>query len=153
MLKPWEIPSRRRRIVPEAARELLRAFWLVRFRPFDSYAPCLGSAHPGRFSGDDLQGCPDGLDDIRWSIEGISRASGGVFTCLMQAMAGRAMLGRRGIGCTIVLGVTPDGMSGVLEANGVAAHAWLYVGHCVVLGGEAGKGFVPLTSFHSDGTR
>ncbi|WP_430736732.1 lasso peptide biosynthesis protein [Roseicyclus salinarum] len=44
------------------------------------------------------------LRDVRWAIEAVNRTVGGRFTCLMLGMAGKAMLNRRGIANTLVLG-------------------------------------------------
>jgi len=139
----------RRRLVLEASKELLRAWWLVRFREFRTYAGALGEAHPASFTSEFSHDDVALLRDIRWAIAAINRTVGGRFTCLMQAMAGKAMLNRRGVENTLILGAKLKRD----EAEGgdapMAAHAWLRVGRVVLLGGEASVGYVPVTSYHS----
>lgn len=141
--------SARRRLVVEACRELARAWWLVRFREFRSYAGELGQAHPASFT---TEFTPDDarlLRDIRWAIDAINRTVGGRFTCLMQAMAGKAMLNRRGVENTLILGAKLKRDAAESGDAPMAAHAWLKVGRLVLLGGEASVGYVPVTSYHS----
>jgi hypothetical protein len=141
--------SHRRRLVREAAVELLRAWWLVRFREFRSYAPELGDPRPGSFETEVLHEDIQFLRDVRWAIEAINRTVGGRFTCLMQAMAGKAMLNRRGVANTLILGAKINRGKPEPGADPIAAHAWLRAGPVVLLGGEASVGFVPVTSYHS----
>lgn len=143
-------PRARRRLVAEAARELIRAWWLVRFREFRSYAGRLGAAHPAGFSTEFALDDTATLRDIRWAVEAINRTVGGRFTCLMQAMAGKAMLNRRGVENTLVLGAKLKRDETESGDAPMAAHAWLRVGRVVLLGGEASIGYVPVTSYHSD---
>ena len=58
-------------------------------------------------------------------------------TCLVQAIAGRLLLRRRGIAATIRFGVAHG------EA-GLSAHAWLIVGDQILLGGAVASDFQPL---------
>ncbi|MEM9474838.1 MAG: lasso peptide biosynthesis B2 protein [Pseudomonadota bacterium] len=140
----------RRQLVIEACRELLRAWWLVQFREFRIYAGELGEAHPAdlvtEFTHDDARL----LRDIRWAIDAINRTVGGRFTCLMQAMAGKVILNRRGVENTLVLGAKLKRDHTKAGDAPIAAHAWLKVGRLVLLGGEASVGYVPVTSYHSD---
>ncbi|MEI7606656.1 MAG: lasso peptide biosynthesis B2 protein [Rhodospirillaceae bacterium] len=57
-------------------------------------------------------------------------------TCLAQALAGRIMLGRRGVGSSIHFGVS--------NTDGFAAHAWLIAGGEAVTGTEIAGCFVPI---------
>lgn len=140
----------RRKLVVEAGGELVRAWWLVRFYEFRRYAGELGEPHPGVFLTETLHNDTSFLRDVRWAIQALNRTAGGRFTCLMQAMAGKAMLNRRGVANTLILGAKlkrgEDGMDG----DAMAAHAWLRAGPVVLLGGEASVGFVPVTSYHSN---
>ena len=142
-------PARRRRLVAEALRELLRAWWTVRFKPFRSYAGDLGRAHAGAHSTTDLHGDLELLRDVKWAIGAVNRTFFGRFTCLMQGMAGKAMLNRRGVENTLILGAKLNREGEGPDAEGMAAHAWLNVGPVVLLGGEAMAGYVPVTSYHS----
>jgi len=144
-------PSRRKRLVVEAVTGLVKAWWLVRFRPFREYAGRLGAAHPGEFHGA-APGDLAVLRDVRWAIDAVNRSAGGRFTCLMQGMAGKAMLDRRNAENTLVLGAKLGGRD-LAADEGMAAHAWLRVGPVIVLGGDARAGFAPITSYHSPGGR
>lgn len=141
-------PAPRQRLVVEALGQLLRAWWLVRFRQFSAYAAELGVAHPGEYAG---KGASDLelLRDIRWAVEAVNRSVGGRFTCLMQGMAGKAMLNRRGAPNSLVLGAKMGGRSDADATDGMVAHAWLRSGPVVLLGGEVRGGFAPITSYYS----
>ena len=67
----------------------------------------------------------------------------------MPAMAGKAMLNRRGVENTLVLGAKLKRDEADVGDAPMAAHAWLKVGRMILLGGEASVGFVPVTSYHS----
>lgn len=58
--------------------------------------------------------------------------------CLVQALAAKRWLGRRGIKSTLTLGVAKDPQS-TFEA-----HAWLTAGDRIVTGGDI-SGYVPLS--------
>lgn len=60
-------------------------------------------------------------------------------TCLVQALAGRFMLMRRGVASTLVLGVARQNGS-------IQAHAWLVCDGAVCGGAESGR-FQPIASF------
>lgn len=142
-------PRKRRRLVVEAVKELLRAWWLVRFREFRSYAHILGDPHPGAFATHEMLADPTLLKDVRWSIAAVNRTVGGRFTCLMQGMAGKSMLNKRGVANTLILGAKLTRGDQAPEGEEMAAHAWLRTGPVVLLGEEASSGFVPVTSYHS----
>lgn len=137
----------RRALARVAAVELVRAWALVRFRPFATYVSRLGTA----MSGDpewDWDGDPRVLVDIRWAVRRWSRASGGHFTCLMQAMAVQALLARQGVSSAVVLGVKP-GRAGADPT----AHAWLRVGQWVIVGGEERDGHLAVASYSRSARR
>lgn len=65
-------------------------------------------------------------------------------TCLMQALAGAAMLRRRRVGATVHLGVARDDASDA----GLAAHAWLRAGDLTLTGGAESDRFSPVAAYH-----
>jgi hypothetical protein len=69
------------------------------------------------------------LAEVGWSVAAAARAVPGA-SCLTQALAGQALLARRGIGSRIEVSL-PDG------AGGFRPHAWLIAGDVVILGGTA----------------
>lgn len=89
------------------------------------------------------------LGEVRWALQRINVLAGGRFTCLMLGIAAKRMLSRRGLANTLVLGVRPDKGAG---EDPFGAHAWLRVGHYVVMGLEEREGHIPVTSYHSKPT-
>lgn len=63
-------------------------------------------------------------------------------TCLVRAMAGRAMLAWRGTPSTLVIGVDSDGTT-------ISAHAWLVTADGCVCGGREASRFRPLAAIRS----
>lgn len=61
-------------------------------------------------------------------------------SCLVRALAARALLRRRGIACVLHFGVGRDD-------DGFKAHAWLEAGGGHVCGGREAVGLVPLAGF------
>jgi len=59
-------------------------------------------------------------------------------TCLVQSLAGRALLERQGRSCRLHLGVKKP------EDKPFAAHAWLECEGRIVLGDAEADGFTPL---------
>jgi hypothetical protein len=78
---------------------------------------------------------------VAWALERIRRRAPWSGRCLARALAGRHMLRRRGVACTLHLGVAKDG------AAQIEAHAWLSSGDFVVAGGEDLGRFTLLATF------
>jgi hypothetical protein len=64
-------------------------------------------------------------------------------TCLVRALAGRAMLRRRRIAHVVHFGVAQ-------QDGNFSAHAWLTAGGGTVTGGREAIGFVPIARLPSD---
>ena len=78
---------------------------------------------------------------VSWAVRNAARNVPWKSLCLVQAMAAKAMLARRGCGSACHIGATFD-------PNGkVIGHAWLSVGGKVILGGEESAGMSPLVRF------
>lgn len=77
---------------------------------------------------------------VRLAIFRARRRSPWKAACLAQAMAGRMMLGRRGVPSTIHFGVS--------NADGFAAHAWLTAAGEAVTGTENADRFQPIARIH-----
>lgn len=75
---------------------------------------------------------------VQWAVSAAARHSIIEFVCFPQALAGYAMLRRRGVTSTIVYGVNRS------EHGELTAHTWLTAGERVLLGGEAAPEFTPL---------
>lgn len=151
MLRRWRSLMRltpgRRALFAEALVNLSHAWFLVRTRPFDSWSHRLGTSMAADAAPAAYPPMPV-LRDVRWAARKVNRMFGGRFTCLMMAMAGKAMLNRRHVPNDLVLGVRlqRDASS---AANPIAAHAWLCVGDIVLLGDEERPGHVPIASYRS----
>jgi hypothetical protein len=78
--------------------------------------------------------------EVRWAVQGVAHYLPGRWTCLIMAMAAWYMLARRGLSCTLYLGVR--------HAEGrVQAHAWLRCGSMYVTGGEGRERFTVIACF------
>lgn len=130
-----------------AAAELLRAWYLVRFRKFRTYSGTLGEIRAGEFV-DEAHSVAalQKLRDVRWALRQLNGLVRGRLTCLMLAIAGKRLLDRRGLANTLVLGVRPDKGSG---KEPMGAHAWLLVGRYVVIGLEEKADHIPVASYYS----
>jgi hypothetical protein len=78
-------------------------------------------------------------DDVSWAIRVISFRLPGRNTCLAQALAAAAMLHRRGIPCTLNLGVARN--------RTLTAHAWLLCDNVVLTGASSRDQFKPISAF------
>lgn len=126
-------------------------FWanfLVSRFEFRKYSDRLGDPHPGEFTTEKPEDM-DLLNDVRWAVESVNSTFGGRFTCLMKGMAGKSMLNRRGVSNSLVLGAKLKREIDKENNESMAAHAWLYAGPVILLGGQERPGFLPVTSYYS----
>lgn len=79
------------------------------------------------------------LKDIKWALRNADRLAFWKNRCLVQSIAGRWMLQRRGIGSRIYFGVRHD------SNRKITAHAWLKVGEIEVV--EEGSACEELINF------
>jgi hypothetical protein len=75
---------------------------------------------------------------VQWAVSAAARHSVVEFVCFPQALAGYAMLRRRGVPSTLMYGVARS-----VEGE-LLAHTWLMVGDEIVLGGEAAQKFTAI---------
>jgi hypothetical protein len=78
--------------------------------------------------------------NIGWAVRTVAARTHGSATCLVQTLAGAAMLRRRGIPCTLSLGIARN-------VNGITAHAWLGCGNVILTGGAGHERFTLISSF------
>ncbi len=69
------------------------------------------------------------LPGIAWAVNAVAGRLPFQTSCLVQSLAGEAMLRRRGIACELRFGVQPPARQGTLSA-----HSWIEHGGAVVLG-------------------
>lgn len=79
--------------------------------------------------------------DVALAVARASRRVPWKARCLVQAMAGKQMLNRRGIDTTLYLGLAKN------ANQSLQAHAWLRCGHKIILGGGGLKKFAIVSTF------
>jgi len=99
--------------------------------PFKKIAPGLG-IYMKETAEKDQSEHREVLRLIHQTIRRLSRRTPWESACLVQAMAAKRMLNRRGIGCTIYFGITKDEK----KEKGLTAHAWLRSGNTMVTGAK-----------------
>lgn len=118
----------------------------VKLVPFRYWSRFLGEKAAAD-SFEETPDCPETVREVSLAIRRVNCVFCGRFTCLMEATAGKALLNRRGIPNTLVLGAR----AARAESSAVTmeAHAWLKCGSSILLGGEAHDRFTAVAQFHS----
>ena len=80
----------------------------------------------------------DIVREVGWAVRAAAPKTPWKSACLAQALAGKWMLGRRGLHVTIRLGVAKDA-----DGN-LQAHAWLCAGDTILTGGAQVRRFESL---------
>jgi len=75
---------------------------------------------------------------VQWAVSAVARHSPVEFVCFPQALAGYAMLRRRGVLGTLVYGVARS------PGGELVAHTWLMSGEQMLLGGDAAPEFTEI---------
>jgi hypothetical protein len=129
------------RLLIEAGFFLALARASIRFLPFRRAVLIFGLEECRSARADDT---PAPVEAARsaWAVNAVATRipSGG--TCLAQALAGSAMLGRRGITSTIHLGVAK-----VPDSERLCAHAWLRCGDGMLTGSAGSRSFTQVAVF------
>lgn len=107
--------------------------------PFRAITPFLGQAG-AESREEETAALEHTIRKVAWALGAAGRRTPWASTCLAMALAGRAMLHRRGLSSTLTLGLAP----------GLAAHAWLRCGAIMVSGGEEATTFTPVAHFADD---
>jgi hypothetical protein len=117
------------------------ALWVVPFHRVGRYLDTHGPA-TAPTGGATALGAEDFHVHTREVARAIARGSRLVphATCLVQAIAAKAMLSRAGCAAIVWIGVARP-------QEGFEAHAWVESGGEIVIGKHANKQYVPLTSF------
>ena len=125
-----------RLLLLEAAGWLAVSRLAVLLLPFRRIAPRLGQ----HMIESDFESSDDALSrNIGWAVEAAARHVPWQAVCLPQAMAAKAMLRRRGIDCTLYLGVVTD--------EELKAHAWLRAGSRIITGREGFRSHTVVSTF------
>lgn len=124
-------------------------FWLVVARlaililPFRWIAPVLGRQMALSVKESGLAPI-ELLDHISWAVTTASRHLPWDRMCLVQAMAGKAMLKVRGLPSTLYLGLAKNG------ETQLQAHAWLRYGERILTGWQGMGGYTVIANFAED---
>lgn len=113
------------------------AIWIV---PFRRIASVLGRP---------MSESPGGVESRRefharqvgWAVRAVARRTPWKNNCLVQALAAKIMLRRRGIASTVYLGVAKE------SGKELNAHAWLRSGDVILTGKRKSGEFTVLSTF------
>jgi len=108
--------------------------------PFRWIAPFLGR-HMASSDENDKHGEKQTVISVARAILTMSRHLPWESKCLVQAISGKMMLGRRQIPSTLYLGVAKE------ENGDLNAHAWLRAGDIILLGGGGLDRFTVVSTF------
>jgi hypothetical protein len=138
-VRTLRLPAPGRWLRIEAVVQLTRASVELRLLPSPRIARLHGAQQPVR--ADEHVPGDRSVEAARIgrTVAGVSRRLPWHPTCLRQALAARRMLRRRGIACTLHLGVA--------NASLIEAHAWVTVDGEPVVGRPGLERFVPLVAF------
>lgn len=114
--------------------------------PFRTLAPLLGR-HMAESPAEENAVTLEAARRVGQAVETVSRHTPWDSKCLVQAIAGKIMLRRRGIGSTLYLGVDRD------DNRGLVAHAWLRCGEAFLTGGRGRELYTVVGKFADDGAR
>lgn len=123
LLARWRrLPPGRRRLLAEAAAELVRARLMLRLRPFQRIVE--GAARPLAAAADPLSG-----EQIASEVETAARHLPWTPVCFDLGLAVQRMLRRRGRDAILHYGIGHDGPN-------LVAHVWVSLDGTTLIGGE-----------------
>ena len=140
----WQFPCSEHLLFIEAALWLGIAKLLLLLIPFRWVAPFLGrhmAVSPAMIDQDSR----DCKECISLAVQRATRYLPWECKCLVQAMAGKAMLKCRGIKSTLYLGVAKD------NDQNLTSHAWLRSGTMVITGAQGMSQFKIISTFAEEG--
>ena len=112
----------------------------LKFTEFKKVAPHLGE-HMKKHTDEQTGHCLSEAKKVRWAVSIMSKYTPWESKCLVQAMAARIMLKRRGIKSTVYLGVARD------EKGEMIAHAWLESCGFILTGAKGSDKFTVVSIF------
>jgi hypothetical protein len=136
------LTAQERWLLWEAACTLALARGAVLTIPFRTIAARLGMTHTKAHR--DLSASQEALaQQISWSVRALARYTPWDSNCLAQAIAARFMLRRRGIPCTLFLGVA----KATFQPARLEAHAWVTCGNTVLTGAPGHERFTVIATY------
>jgi hypothetical protein len=137
----WQLPWADRWLLVEAACWLSMARLAILLLPFCRIAPFLGRHMAESPQADRLPGQGAQVRRLGWAVKTMSRHMPWECTCLVQALAGKMLLRRRGFPSTLYLGVARE------ADMTLAAHAWLRCGSVILTGASGHHQFKVVATF------
>jgi hypothetical protein len=137
----WAIARERWQSLLEALVWLAWSGIQVRYVPFKRWAPQLGASMQ-ETRPDATPGTERAVRDVRLAVRLVAARLPWSSSCLVRAIAARRMLCRRGLACTLYLGLNRQGRP-------LQAHAWLRSGHLYVTGQREAAAFSVVAYFGS----
>ena len=138
------LPARHKRLLVEAGLALGRARFLLTRRPFKRLVPGPESRDgPGAATGPDA-GTLATLQEISLALRRAARYTPWQSACLVQALAARHMMQKRGIPGALSMAAALDGAG---QPDKMSAHAWVKCGSHFVTGEEGHERYTVLSTF------
>ena len=128
-------------LLAEAAAWQVAAWAAVRVVPFRRWAGRLGALDEETAPAAD-PAASEAVERVGWAVSATSRWLPWRATCLMEAVAAKKLLERRGLPSTLYLGV-----ASVYPEMDLEAHAWLRCGTAIVTGDGERQRFTAVTTF------
>lgn len=132
------LPSQRRACLAEALLAVNVARVAVRLLPFRWVAACMGE-HMAESATEMTGPARETATRVAWAVHKVARRVALPANCLPQAVAAKFMLRRRGVACTLYLGV--------LGVENLRAHAWVRAGDVIVTGRRGMLGYTVVSTF------
>lgn len=111
--------------------------WLILHKPFAHIACRIGTLQRETPEEEPTKA----VWEVKKIIEMVAKRMPWECTCLVRALTAKKMLNRRGLRCTLYMGVATD------PTGGLEAHAWLRCGKVYVTGGDGGKRYTVTTIY------
>lgn len=138
--------GRRRQLL--LAEALLCLGWarIMKALPFSKVAPTLGH-HMEETGAQPNPAHMSALKQVAYAVHLMSRHTWWESRCLVKAIAAMRMLERRGISCTLYMGMARE------ETGRLVAHAWLRSGPYYITGAEEKERYTCVATFarHAEG--
>lgn len=110
----------------------------IRYRPFQKIAPGIGKL---QYETTCKKVNNRAVAEVKWTVAAVCLRTPWESKCLVRALTAKKMLNRRGLPCTLYMGVQPDRQAGMV------AHAWLRCGSTFVTGGNGAGNYAVTTIF------
>lgn len=138
ILKFIRLPLRVKRMLPEAVLYSAYYRYQILYHPFSRLASRIGEA---QYETDYKKVEKPAVKEVKWAVAAVCLRTPWESKCLVRALTAKRMLNRRGLPCTLYMGVQPD------KEAGMTAHAWLRCGDTFVTGGNGAKAYAVTAIF------